>query len=404
MSVEDEGKPELMRYGTPAYRRALTALFAIGIATFAQLYSIQPLLHQVGQEFDVAAGQTSWLMSSTTITVAIFVLVWGVLAERIGARTIIIGGLAIATLTAIGVGIAPNWSVLVGLRFLQGIALAGPTAATLAWVARKVEPTAVTKVSGLYIAGSTVGGMTGRLMSGFVTELTNWRGGLLTVAAFAAIMGALAHFLLPRAKGRKIVRQTVFEPDTSWRRSQRFGSYVFAFVGMGMFVGVFNVLGYRIALPPWSLGPGIGSMLFLSYIAGTVASSKAGDLTRRFGSRRVMLLGWVTMAIGLALTIPNNLITLWIGLFVLCAGFFGNHTIASSRATRLHPRSGSGSGMYLMGYYGGSSLGGIALGYAWDAGQWTGTLLAAAASLVVVLVVILFIQDQPKDTADAVRQ
>ena len=60
------------------------------------------------------------------------------------------------------------------------------------------------------------------------------------------------------------------------------------------------------------------------------------------------------------------------------------HSIQSGRATSLHPKPGIGSGLYLTHYYGGSSLGGILFGLAWDVGCWPAALGLAFACLGVV--------------------
>src|SRR5690625_7745520 len=53
------------------YRRALLALFATGIAAFAMVYVVQPLLPLVSAEFDVNATQSSLLVSVSTFAIAV---------------------------------------------------------------------------------------------------------------------------------------------------------------------------------------------------------------------------------------------------------------------------------------------------------------------------------------------
>lgn len=204
----DNGEERVVRRGTTPYKRALTALFAIGVGAYALIYAPQPLLRVIGQSYEVSAAQSALLMSATTFALAFFVLFWGAMTSRIAERTIIIGGLAGAILISVIIPFAPNWPLLIALRALQGIALAGPLTATLAWVGRHVEAPSIAQVSGLYIAGTTVGGMTGRLLSGFVNELAgDWRFGIAAVSIMAVVLGGVAHLLLPRAKGQEAPRK-----------------------------------------------------------------------------------------------------------------------------------------------------------------------------------------------------
>ncbi|KAE8762132.1 MFS transporter, partial [Georgenia thermotolerans] len=181
-----------LREGTPELRRALGALFGIGLATFALLYAVQPLLVPIGGEFAVGASEASLLVSVSTAGIAVAVLPLARLSERLGRARVITGGLAAAALAGALVAWAPSFPLLLGLRALQGVALAGVPAAALAWVAEEVHPAAVTRVGGLYIAGTTVGGMAGRLLAGLAAEVWGWRGAVLAVALAAAAVTAAA--------------------------------------------------------------------------------------------------------------------------------------------------------------------------------------------------------------------
>ncbi|MFP7696182.1 MFS transporter [Trueperella sp. LYQ143] len=377
-----------IRRGSREYRYALVSLFCLGISAFSLLYAPQPLLHTIGGEFRVTASQSAWLMSATMTGLALCVLMWGQLSARIGERKIIIGGLFGSVALCLVFPLLHTWWALIVVRAVQGVTLAGPIAAALAWVGRHIEAAAIARVSGLYIAGTTVGGMSGRLLSGIMSEtFTSWRIGVAAVALFATALGGIFHSTLPQSAGMRREASLSVRPDSPAQRRQRILAYAYGLIGMGMFVGIYTVLVYRVAEPPWRLGTSVTSMLFLSYLAGTLSSAKAGALVMRWGLRPVMLFGVVTMAVGVGLTIPTNIVTLWVGLFVLCSGFFGMHALSSGRAAGLHPYPGRGSGIYLMCYYVGSSLGGILFGHCWDIGRWPAVLALIAGCLIALAVI-----------------
>lgn len=396
-SASEPERPNLIVRGTPIYRRTVTAVFGIGTAVMTMLYAVQPIMKFLGVEFDVSASQTAFLMSATTIGVAAFVLVWGGLANRIGERLIIVYGLAVAVLTSVLIPFAVNWTMIIALRAIQGIALAGPASASLAWIANHVHPTAVARVSGYYIAATTVGGMTGRLLTGFVTEHANWRIAIFVVASCSAFLGFIAHVLLPRDVSRK--RHAVQGPrrDSPWHKHQRHCACAMVFFAMIVFVGMFNVLSYRLAEAPWQLGPAVISLFFLTYLAGTFTSSRVGSIDARFGARKTILGGSIIMSFGVIITYPDNLVSYTLGLLLMCAGFFTMHSLASSRAAYFHPSRGRGSGTYLMNYYLGSSAGAIAFGYAWEWNNWNGAMVIALIGLVLTISFALAVSDKPVD-------
>lgn len=368
--------------GTREYQRALLALFCIGLSAFALIYTVQPILRLIGEEFGKDASQTALLMSTSTGAIAVAVIPLGQVSARIGRSTMIIAALAVSVVTGIAIAFASSWTLILVLRTIQGVALAGPPAAALAWVAEEIAPFAINRVGGLYIAGTTVGGMTGRLLAGFASDVWGWRGGVLAVGISSAIFAGLAHLLLPRS--RRTADSASRKPRTASARGQLIRMYAFGGLGMLMFAGLFNIIGYRTALPPYSLSAGIGSMFFITYLAGTASSSFAGRVSARFGLRNSVLAAIVTMVAGVALTMLTPLLIIWLGLAVLCAGFFAMHALASSTASRLHPQ---GSARYLLSYYLGSSAGGIILGHAWDGGGW---MLASVVSFIVIAILLLF--------------
>ncbi|MGC5617078.1 MFS transporter [Georgenia sp. Z1491] len=386
------------RSGEPAFRRALLALFAIGIGTFAMIYSVQPLLAVAATDLDVSAASGTMLMTVTTFALAVAVLPLARLSEWCGRKPIIIGGLAVSVVTGIASAIAPSFALILVLRAVQGAALAGVPAAALAWVAEEIHPSAITRVGGLYIAGNTLGGMGGRVLAGFASELVGWRGAIIVVCILGAVVGLAAHLLLPTAQAspaRSSGAALAARPDSAEARRSRLVLYGLAFLGMATFVGIYNVLSFRTSLPPYSLGAGLGSMFYLSYIAGTFTSTFAGRLADRTGIRAGVLLGLAVCVGGVLITLATSMVLIWAGLFLLAGGFFVVHSLASANAARLSPRPSDGSGRYTLFYYLGSSVGGVLLGLAWDLGQWGATAAGAVVLLVLATVLALWLPRRP---------
>jgi len=60
-----------IEFGTPAFIRTNCALFAAGFATFALLYSVQPLMPLFSTSFHVSAAAASLALSLTTGLLAV---------------------------------------------------------------------------------------------------------------------------------------------------------------------------------------------------------------------------------------------------------------------------------------------------------------------------------------------
>src|ERR1700761_7601298 len=80
--------------GSTAYGRLLAALFCAGVATFAQLYSPQAVLPLISADLHIGAAAAALTISASTVGLAIGVIPWSTLADRIGrvkAMTISVG-------------------------------------------------------------------------------------------------------------------------------------------------------------------------------------------------------------------------------------------------------------------------------------------------------------------------
>jgi len=385
--VEIEGH----RPGTADYRRVVAALFVAGLATFALLYSTQALLPELAAGFGVSTSASTLTLSLTTLGLGFALLVAGPASELVGRTRLIHGSLIASALVALACAVAPTWSSMLVLRCLEGIALAGLPAVATAYLREELHASAHARAAGLYIGGTALGGMAGRLLTGAVGEVAGWRwalaaSGLLALACAATVRVLLppsAHFV-PSPPGLRQV----------WQRAVRAVSdpallalYGIGGCSMGMLVAVFNTLGFRLEAAPFHLGLGAASLVFLVYPLGTVSSAVSGRMADQLGRRAVLPFGCVLALAGLLLTLSHSLTAVVVGLGLLVAGFFVVHGIASgwvpARAHAGGVSAAQAASLYLFAYYLGSSLFGSIAGPAWSGAGWPGVVALALVLLAV---------------------
>ncbi len=391
----DSATDSRMTPGGPGYRRMSFALFLAGVATFALLYSTQALLPLISGEFGVAASEASWTVAAATGGLALFVLPMSALSERFGRRTVMTASLAVAVTVGMLVPFAPSIGVLVVLRAVQGAALAGLPASATAYLAEEVRPKALVTAIGLFVAGNSVGGMSGRVITGWVAQEWGWRVsvgviGAIAVAcavAFRALLPAPRHFRTGSLRPRVLlgtVRDHLSDPLL--RRLYAIGALF-----MTVFGGVYTVIGYRLTEAPFGLPQGIVGSIFLVYLVGTVSASTAGRLVGRLGRRGALYLAGGTTAAGLLLSVADSLPLVLLGLVLITAGFFAGHAVASSAVskTAVHGRA-QASALYQSAYYIGSSAGSTVGAMAFHADGWSGTVgVGLLAVLGVVTITVL---------------
>ena len=357
--------------GTPAFRRLTLAMLFAGFSTFSLLYATQPLLPLFAEEYRLSAEVASLAVSAATGPLAIGILFAGVLSDRLGRRPLMVAGMLVAAVLTLLAAVVPGWWALLALRALTGIALAGVPAVAMAYVAEEVDAPSVGAAMGLYIAGSALGGMGGRLIASMLADLTDWRLALAGVGAIGLVMAEAFRRLAPVSNR--------FVPSTDRPRLGLFRDpglvllFGQAFVLMGVFVTVYNYAGFRLLAPPYGLSHAAVGAVFLLYVLGSASSTWFGALSGRVGRRRVFPLPILLLIMGVALTLATSLPLVIAGIGVATIGFFGAHSIASAWVGR---RSGAAKGQaaawYLFFYYAGSSVLGSAGGVAWSRAGWPG--------------------------------
>lgn len=388
--------------GSRGYRRVMVALAAAGMATFAQLYSVQGVLPALARDLDITAPAAALAVSAATLGLAASVISWSAAADRFGRLPVMRLAIIAAVVLGLLVPFSPNLPVLLMLRFTEGAAMGGIPAVPLAYLSEEVSRVHAAVAAGSYVSGTTIGGLAGRIVAAPMADAANWRVGVGTVSLLAA--GAAVVFMLtaPKQRGFSPLRRTDPGPGLvgrlllNLRNPRQISLYLQGFLLMGGFVAVYNYLGFRLGAAPFSLPQSVASFLFLAYLAGTWSSRAAGSLAGRLaahGGRKTVLLGSIAvMASGLALTLGSWLPAVIAGLVVFTGGFFAAHSIASGWAPFLATEGrAQSSSLYNLFYYAGSSLLGWAGGIFFQHWGWTGlsvfvgvlmALAAAAAAAV----------------------
>ncbi|MEV0294145.1 MFS transporter [Nocardia sp. NPDC050710] len=385
------------RTDTAHERRITTALFAAGLTTFASMYSAQALLPSLSAAFGATPARAALAVSLTTGFLALAIIPVSALSGRMGRTRVMVGSAVAAAIIGLLLPLSPTLDVLLAGRALQGLALAGVPAVAMAYLAEEVGGAGLGTAMGVYVAGTSIGGLAGRLIPTFTLDLTSWRWAEAAIGVAAAICTVWFLRALPPSRGFTArpagIRTVLGDLAVTLRHRGLLALFGLAFVLMGGFVSVYNFLGYRLTEPPFELPSAVSGSVFLLYLAGTAASAFAGRLADRVGRHRVLTASVTVMAVGVAVSVPDHLATVILGILLCTAGFFGAHTVASAWVgTMAGGNRGAASSLYLFAYYlGGAVIGGMA-GIAYARGGWIGlaccvaALVAVAAALVTALV------------------
>ncbi|MGW6919534.1 MFS transporter [Kitasatospora sp. NPDC054939] len=383
------------RAGQRSFRRANLALFAAGIATFVLLYSTQGLLPVLSDDLGLTPGQASWTASAATLGLALALLPASALSDRYGRTAVMTGSVLAASALALTLPFAPDLGTLVVLRALQGAALAGLPATAMAYLAEEVHPGSLASAMGLYVAGNSIGGMGGRLVSGWTAAGFGWRWGLAASAVLALLAALAFRLLIPAARhftpapvDARALARTV---GGHLRNPLLLRLYLLGLLFMAVFGAVYNTVGYRLIGAPFHLPESVAASIFVVYLVGTATSAAAGRLAGRLGRRGALYVAIAVTAAGLLLSLAESLLCALLGLVLITGGFFAGHATASASVGRTATTGrAQASALYLIAYYLGNSLGGTLGADAYHATGWPGTAAVALTAMALAAGVTLY--------------
>jgi MFS transporter, YNFM family, putative membrane transport protein len=363
--------------GSTAFWRVTLALFAAGFATFALLYCVQPILPVLSHDFAISPATSSLALSCATAMLALGLLISGPLSDAFGRKNVMVTALLLASVCTLISTRMQSWHGILLLRMLMGLALSGVAAVAMSYLAEEIQPTQIAFAMGLYISGNSIGGMSGRLLTGVLTDFFGWRLALTAIGCCALAAALMFWKILPPSRHFRPLslrpRSLLISLHLHWRDAALPWLFAEGFLLMGAFVTLFNYIGYRLMESPWQLSQAVVGLLSVVYLTGTWSSPKAGLMTARFG-RAPVLLGFLgLMLAGLLLTLFSALWLVILGLLLFAAGFFAAHSVASSWiGPRARRAKGQAASLYLFCYYLGSSLAGTLGGLFWHRFGWPG--------------------------------
>lgn len=147
------------------------ALCGAGLASFAAMYCSQALLPALSAHYRIGPATAALTVSLTTGALALSIIPASVLSERYGRiRVMLISGVA-SSVIGLLLPFSPSLGVLLFGRAAQGVALAGIPAVAMALLAEEVDASSLGSAMGRYIAGTTIGGLAGRIVPSVVVQV-----------------------------------------------------------------------------------------------------------------------------------------------------------------------------------------------------------------------------------------
>ena len=365
-------------------------------AIFANLYCVQPLLPLFSQEFGKDLLESTLVLTMGTFGLAGSLILYGALSDAIGRYWLMLFSVFASLMVSIMMLAVNSFEQLVFLRFLHGVVLGALPAVAIAYIGEEFSPHLIPGVVGVYIATNTLGGISGRLVGGFISDYFHWKILFWFMALINMASLAILYFWLSPPKNfvRRPIQYLGMLKDISLHLKQfdLLAIYLVIGIAFGVFINLYSYLAFILVKPPFNVGAGFIGMLFVTYLAGTLASIISGRVVNKLGALPTILLGLIVVMCGTAFLFSDSLKIKIAGLLVNSFGLFLAHSVSSGWVNRQAKKAkASASALYLVFYYLGATVAPTLLYPFWNIDGWSSLLYGAEFYLLCSLIILLLL-------------
>src|SRR5580698_7154816 len=137
---------------------------------------VNTALDSIGTSLGGGVSELQWVVNAYTIAFAAFILTAGALGDRIGAKRVFMAGFAVFTAASVACALAPNATILIAARAVQGLGAAILVPNSLALLSHAYpDEKARGRAVGIWAAGASLALTAGPLVGGGLIALVGWR-------------------------------------------------------------------------------------------------------------------------------------------------------------------------------------------------------------------------------------
>lgn len=200
-------------------RPAIITLTLLGASAFVGTWNVlflAPVLPSVAEDTGVSVSIAGQLVSVSAVVALVFLVLLGPLSDRYGRRPLLVLGLGVMGLAALGSSLTSDYSVLMALRILSGIADAMVLPSAAAAVSDYFEGKDREVALNVLVLPMGAAAVVGLPVVVIIDQLLDWHAAFLVFGVLNLGVMAGARWLLAPAAGGAPVEQSLAD---HYRRS-----------------------------------------------------------------------------------------------------------------------------------------------------------------------------------------
>jgi predicted MFS family arabinose efflux permease len=356
----------------------LTFLMSMSVGTIvANLYYLQPLLHQVRHDFATSTVQTLLLVTFVQGGYAFGLLFIVPLGDLLARRRLIVTIFFVAAASMALASLAHSYALFAALTVLVGLTSVGgqvliPFGADLAPEGQRG------RVVARLMSGLLMGILLSRTFSGIGAEIVGWRGVYVAAAILLAVMAVVLSRVLPDEGPRDRVPYSqliasLFHLLFSSREIRR--RCWLAATCFGAFSVLWSTLAFHLSAAPFHYSNIEIGLFGLLGVGGVMAANVAGRLAdqKRNQSATTISGALIVLSFALMWVGRDNAWLLAFAIFLLDAGLQGAQITSQTIIYALTPGTRSRTtSIFMVSFFIGGALGSLAASFTYAQHGWGG--------------------------------
>ena len=261
-----------------------------------------PAFPDIAASLHASAAQVQLTLTACVAGLALGQLVVGPLSDRHGRRLPLIAAMTTYAVASVCCSIAPSAPVLMGLRFVQGLAGAGGVVIARAVVRDLYSGNEAVRLFSSLMLVTGLAPILAPLAGGQVLGVTSWRGIFVVLAVLSALLALLVTFglretLPPERRSDQGLRRTLATMRALLRDRWFVGHALAGGLGFGALFAYISGSSF-VLQGIYGVSPQLYSVLFAMNGLGLIAGSQVNArLVGRFGPGKLLRAGLISIAV-----------------------------------------------------------------------------------------------------------
>lgn len=359
------------------------------IIILSVMYATQPIQPLLAKQFNISIIKASQFTAVIMLFLAISPIIYGYILEKINVKKMLINSSIILFITNIFLGLATSYELFLFFRVIEALVVPAILTSLMSILAN-IDKENIKFNMSIYVASTVFGGLVGRIFSGFIA--TNLSYEFVFYSLSLAILVSIYFISKLSYEGEATISKPKITDVMEILKDKRFlVIYFLMFCVFFVFSGVLNILPFRVKEISSNVSEFQISLLYLGYGMGILISLNSSKIIKFFKNElNTILFGLIFFLFITIFLIQENIIFIFLLIFLFCVGMFTVHTVSTGLANSMKESQKSlTSGMYLSFYYLGGALGSFLPSIIYEKFGWNVVIYMFCIILLITFILVI---------------